>query len=307
MSILKDAGKTIVDNTIGQGMSLLFGGMQDKRQLEHQKKLWDEEMKRNKDMAKYNSDLSFENWLRTNYPAQVDQMKKAGLSISGMYEGGGNAGMAFGGTGSGPSGASAGDPNAGMAIGANMAMLEAQKKNIEAQTKKTEVETQNMSDGGVTNEATKWATDLSKKLMTDEHISAIHQSAAQDTAKKEVENERLGAEWEAFKEANFSKTKDGEGWIWNDPNSPIVKAYKAGADKTLIELQKAKTENNIAKAEETIKNFEANLTKQGIAAGSPWYVKMVGDLLKKVGINLTGDTAEVGKIIGKEAKKANLK
>lgn len=43
--------------------------------------------------ARYLSDLAFENWKKTNYPAQVEQMKKAGLNVGLMSSKGGQAGQ----------------------------------------------------------------------------------------------------------------------------------------------------------------------------------------------------------------------
>lgn len=284
MTFLKDTGNQIVDSTIGQGMSLLFGGMQDDRQFKQQKRLWEEEMRLNKDMAKYNSDLSFENWLRTNYPAQVEQMKKAGLSISGMYEGGGSSGMAIGGTGSGVNGANAGDPNAGMAIGANIALMKAQQANIEADTVKKQAETANLTEAETP--AKKWETELSKKLNTDVFINDVQKQLnwaterLKNTAQKEIQ------EWETARAAGFID-EHGKKYTFDDPESPMAKAMRAGFSKTVTELENMKKEGKILEAEKTVKEFEAKLTKQGIPAGSPWYVKLIADLLGKVGINLT--------------------
>ena len=63
-------------------------------------------------------------------------------------------------------------------------------------------------------------------------------------------------------------------------------------EKSAQELKAAKIANNIAKAEQTTKEFEAKLTKSGIAPGSPWYMKFMTDLAAKIGINLTGDIAK---------------
>lgn len=268
-----------------------------RRQIKQQQKLNELSLSASKEMADYNKSKELEMWNATNVGAQIKHMKDAGMSVSAMYGGSGGGGTTTGGSSGGMGGGSADGEVARQGMGIQSGMALAQMALLEAQTKKTEAETGNILGGvkeklGADVEATKWSTELSKKLNTDEQISNVLQRSKNETNVSDILGEKNLAEWEAFKAAGFSRTKDGEGWIWNDENSPIVKSIRAGMEKVSAELQNARATNNVINAEAAIKRFEADLTKQGIPAGSPWYIKIVGDLLKKVGINLTGDTAE---------------
>lgn len=129
---------------VGAGMGLLLEGHNDRRQLEQERKLQEQQMGFNKQMAEFNYQQQMKMWEATNYKAQMEQLKKAGLNpglIYGMSGGGGATTAAAPATA--PSGGTAprgGGEAMGMALqGAQSAMqvelLRAQKENIEADTK----------------------------------------------------------------------------------------------------------------------------------------------------------------------------
>lgn len=293
MGLLESAGSAGASGVIGMGLDALTAGARKKRE---------------KEMLKYQQELSQQNaqlehslakdmWNYTNYPNQVKKLKEAGLSPALMYGSQGQGGTTSGAGSIGDS-ASGGvqDPITAMGIGLQGQLTQSQIKLNEAQAYK--LNTSAEKEGGVDTEkvktetaARKWETDLSQKLNSDNYIQDLKASLTNKVFKEEYENEKLQAEWEAFKEANFTKTKDGEGWIWNDKNSPIVKSLKAGVEKTIIELNNLKKQGNILEAERKIKEFESKLTEQGLSPQSPWYVKIMADLLGKAGIKLTNDTA----------------
>lgn len=64
----------------------------------------------------------------------------------------------------------------------------------------------------------------------------------------------------------------------------MAKAYKAGFEKTIVDLENAKKEGKVKEAEIAVKDLEAELSKMGIPQGSPWGIKIIGELLKKVGL-----------------------
>ena len=93
---------------IGVANSIIGGIGQKKRErraIQNQMKLMREQTRLQEGLSKYGSDLQYEQWLRTNYPAQVEQLKKAGLSEGLIYGGGGGQG---GTTGSQTGGAASG-------------------------------------------------------------------------------------------------------------------------------------------------------------------------------------------------------
>lgn len=280
---------------IGQGLGMLFGGMQDRRQLKQAGKLQELQIKGSKEMTDYNTEAGrkaqLAMWRDTGLPAQVEQAEAAGLSKALLYGGGGAGGATTGqGASAGSvSGQSAGDPNAAMANGMQLAMLKAQTDNLNANTKKTEEEANNIA--GVdrtgkeeTNRGTKFQNDLNDFLREN----YVELSNA-ELSKAEVEAEKGQAEWKTQQAVDYGAKGEKDnfelGHNWRDPNSPKAKMLKAEQDKAVVELKKAKAESNIAKAEETIRVFAAKMAKQGLDPKSPWYVKFGADLLKRAGLN----------------------
>ena len=75
-----------------------FGLNYDKKQLEQQKKLQDLQIKGNKQMIDYSSEMQRKMWEYTNYGNQRKQMEQAGLNPAMMYQ---QAGAGVTGTASG--------------------------------------------------------------------------------------------------------------------------------------------------------------------------------------------------------------
>lgn len=152
---LISAGGGVV-NSIGNWLGI-GQKRQDKRQIEQQGKLTEMQEAANKRMADYQNEKSMELWNKTDAKAQMAKYKEAGLNPALMYEGSGAGGtITGGGSASGVSGGQAADAastqNAGTQGGMAMmqaAMMMAQIKNLEAQTKKTEVEASNIGEGGI--------------------------------------------------------------------------------------------------------------------------------------------------------------
>nr|QJB19609.1 MAG: DNA pilot protein [Microvirus sp.] len=88
-------------------------------------------------------------------------------------------------------------------------------------------------------------------------------------------------EYEAWKVANFNAQGVTQGGFTIDANSPIVKAQRAGIEQALQSLQNMKLTGDAIGFQNVVKAFEANLAKQGISPNSPWWTKLVGDLLMK--------------------------
>lgn len=145
-------------NVAGTGMGLLLERHQDRRQLNQQRRLQNLEITGQKDMTDYNMSKQLQMWKDTNYPAQIEQLKLAGLNpglIYGMSGGGATTtGQASGNVTGGH--APVGEQTAS-AMGIQMMqarLLEAQRENIEAGTEKTKAETANVPIAGKQMEAT---------------------------------------------------------------------------------------------------------------------------------------------------------
>lgn len=81
-----------IDTAIGAGLGMITGAYQDRRQVRQQGKLMELQLQGQKDMANYNQNLAYDMWDKTNYKAQVEQLKKAGLNTGLMYAKGGTGG-----------------------------------------------------------------------------------------------------------------------------------------------------------------------------------------------------------------------
>ena len=129
----------IAANAIGTatntGLGLLLQKQQDKRQLEQQGKLGQQQLGLNIAQMQAQKELDLEMWEKTNFKAQRDQMEMAGLSPGLIYGQSGAGGATTGGSGGNVSAPSA--PAGGGEI-LGLQLLNAQKGLIEAQTKKTE-------------------------------------------------------------------------------------------------------------------------------------------------------------------------
>lgn len=259
----------------------------DDRQVNQQERLNEGQVRAAKELADYAQQKQLETWNATNYEAQVKHLKNAGLNPGLIYGMGGAGGATTGSGGGGmPSGGQAAnsaqqkqaDTGMGMML-AQQGLIAAQTENVKADTAKKLAEAPNITADTATKEFTNALNNLiTKEGYMDNWISSKRKLA--------TESEKTMAEWEAFKAANFA------GKSTDNPESPLAKAMSAGLETTLQQLQLAKTTNDIAKAEAVIKQFTAKLTQEGIAEGSPWYVKMVGDLLNKAGININQTTAD---------------
>lgn len=246
----------------------------------------DRQLNANKEMADYNVKAQYDLWQKTGYTAQRKQMEDAGLNPALMYGMGGGGGQTAGNPGG--SGVSQGQTSQANLTGqaTQLGLLDAQTKNIQAQTEaataeaeKTKAEAERIK-GIDTEKATqetraqKFANDLNDtigvKSMVDKYIS--------EKDIKGIEAEKLGHDYNAWSAGAFGNKPS------DDLNTPIAKAYKAGFDKVQQDLQNAKTENDVQKAEAIIKQYQAELAKDGIAPDSDAWTKTILTLLKKTGI-----------------------
>lgn len=262
MSKLGDAGIGMAagaaNGAIGQIFGLVAGGAQDRRQLKQAGKLQDLQIQGNKEMGAYNKEMALQMWKDTNASAQVEQYKKAGLNAGLMYGGGGAGGATAAAPTGSVSGQSAGDPNTGVGMGlqiaSQLALQKAQKENIEADTENkkagTENTTLNTDTGKKTQEATiKTAEEGAAKALADAVRSQQQQVITEETMKDQIRT---------IQEEAIQKILNNKG----------------------ISIENRKKEAEVA-----IKQFEANMAKSGIAPNTPWYMKLVTELLDKHGLN----------------------
>lgn len=129
-------------NTAGSlvdtGLGIALAGWNDKRQIRQQDKLTQLQVNAQKQLTDYNYSKQLEMWNATNYGAQMEQLKKAGLNPALVYGMGGGGGSTTGSSGSSSVGSGTAPSGGGEIMG--MLLGKAQLGLIEAQTKKTEAE-----------------------------------------------------------------------------------------------------------------------------------------------------------------------
>lgn len=144
MSFIKNLGEQAASAGIGAGMGILLGEYNDHRQLKQQQKLQELQIEGQKRMTDYTYAKQLQMWHDTNYEAQMEHIKNAGLNPGLMYGMGGGGGTTTG-SGSG-SVAGANAPTGGREIqdltgmGMQMQMMQAQKELLQSQTEKNEAE-----------------------------------------------------------------------------------------------------------------------------------------------------------------------
>jgi len=142
MPFIEQLGMQTAGNVLGAGMGLILGGIERKKQLEQQQKLQNMEIAGQKQMGIFNREQQMKLWEDTNYGAQVQQLKKAGLNPGLLYGKGGPGGITNASPGSISGGqASPTTPASGMGMMMGQAAMQAaQIRNLDANTKLTEVE-----------------------------------------------------------------------------------------------------------------------------------------------------------------------
>lgn len=179
-------GTQAAGGAAGTIMGLMLEGHNDQRQYNQEEKLGRLQMNMNKEMAMFNREQQMKLWEDTNYKAQVEQLKKAGLNPALLYGKGGQGGS-IAATPAGMPNIGAAPKGGGEAMGLMMrgqeaALMAAQTENIKADTKKKEAETTNT---GVQTQV---------GVQTIEKIKAETQSEWAKTALDKIETDLKGVE-----------------------------------------------------------------------------------------------------------------
>lgn len=162
------AAGTAINGAVGGLLGEIFAGYNDKRQINQQQKLTNMQLAANKDMSAYNFQQQYDMWQKTNYPAQVEQLEKAGLNPALLYAKGGpggTTGAPSGGIGGGtaPSGGHEMMDVMGMGMQSQQMMMQlkmqqAQIELTQAQAEATKIHAQ--KEAGVDTEVAKSQIDL---------------------------------------------------------------------------------------------------------------------------------------------------
>lgn len=204
MPILESIGANAAGAAIGAGMGLMLGPTNDRRQRKQQARLQEIQIRGQKELTDYQYAKDLQMWKDTNYSAQMEQLKAAGLNPALLYGMSGGGGATMGTGGANVSGANAQQnpgevqqmAGMGMQLGMNAAqteLIKAQTENIKAETAeklgwgKENIETKTLDlKAGITNkEALTKLTEVETRIAqlkeniiratTDDEISKVHE------------------------------------------------------------------------------------------------------------------------------------
>lgn len=281
MSAILDIGTAAGAGVASNIMDIAFGKVKQKQQLEGQKKA----------LANQNA-AQLEMWEKTNYKAQREQLEKAGLNPGLLY------GMSGGGGATTGSGSAMPDTTSGhgmdIAGAAQLALIQAQKENIEANTKKTLTETNKI--GGVDTELT---------IVTIDQVRAGTDKARQEAKTEETKQALNGSMYELNKlEYDYNeRTMDTRIEATTKATETIIqnlRVIKNAADisdatkNTQIRQIAANLANSLVDMEVKRKGMEA--TDQNIAESKQRVVKMVADVIQgNIGLGIQAYGAETAR------------
>lgn len=163
------------------------------QQFENEKSLMGLQYNYNEKIAESNQQRNLEMWEKTNYPAQMEQIKKAGLSPGLIY---GQTG-AGGASTSGGQGTGVGNPGTqAVAMGLQLRQIEAQTELMEAQAAKAKAEVPNIqSDTKLKESMTKvneTVQDLNKSI---QNLNESNTKLSKEQARTEqIKQEQLASE-----------------------------------------------------------------------------------------------------------------
>ncbi len=125
-------------NLVGQATGGIMNEVFHNQQVRHQKDFINQQIEASNIMNRNNQTLALDTWNKTSYPAQMEKMKEAGLNPGLMYGGAGSGGTTnFGGSSTATAGQAPKSTEVqGMGImqASQLALMKAQKDNIEADT-----------------------------------------------------------------------------------------------------------------------------------------------------------------------------
>lgn len=254
----------ILNQIIGAGMGMALGNWNDERQLRQQGRLMNQQIIGQKEMTDYQNKAALQMWKDTNYWAQVEEMKKAGLNpalLYGMGGGGGTTAHSASGNvtgGNAPTGGQ--EVIQGVGMGIQTALMDAQRKNIEADTKLKEATAEKTS--GVDTEKTTAETTVIKATNELQKMDiTLHEQTLweriNEIVSRSIEQQEKGIMAGMDREIKDKTIQD---------NIDIIKttALKVMVEKRLLDAQITLTEEQIKKISAEIWTMVTNAqTAQG--------------------------------------------
>lgn len=242
---------------------------EDARQIRQQQKFTDMQSKANNEAMKNSAAQQLEMWKKTGVVGQKEQMLEAGINPATMFGMSGGGGVTTGSASQG--GVSSGQAANAAATEANkltMGMQLAQMGLMTAQAEKTKAETENLKAGTGKTEVDTAAgkLELDTKQKTQEAtIQTITETAAKTLAEAVQAQQKQVINEETMKDQ--------------------IRSIQEEAINKILKNEGETIENRRKEANLAVEQFEAKMAESGISPRTPWYMKLIVDLLDKIGIN----------------------
>lgn len=283
MPFIEQFAQQQAGNIANQGMGLLFQGLANRQNLRQARRMQNLQIEGSKEMTDYNRKSQFQMWLDTNFPAQVEQLQKAGLNPALIYEGSGAGATTGSGGGGMPSG---GVQKSAEPIGmqvlttAQLRLLDAQTKNIEADTEqKKGVQTQE-AEGRIALLAQQTKNEKAKRVIleADGQIRNFEKNVAEkgmDFAIRQIE-----ASAKSTEEQLESLQRNNE--IGNATKDDTIKQIKQEAIGVIIKNKLGVAQEQATKASTAL--MEAQ--RQAVIQGRELTAAQIFDTLKSAGLKM---------------------
>ena len=267
----------------------------DRRQLDQQKKLMEMQSQYDAIASQRNLENQLKLWDATNYPSQVAQMQKAGLSVGLMYKGGGQSGQiaADNTNRQAPTAANGGGMEIQQMIQLmlNNKMTEAQIENIKEDTKGKEINNRNEDVGGINQNVKEATIDNLKASTTNTKAKTALTNA--ETAGQELANAKDNATMEAsikkaYAEAEIAVNQMTESDI---KTGALVNNKEEFLENYKQQLAAQAIINKLNQSQENVNNQQIKNLKEGIkliASQTKVNEQEVENLIQQI-VNLKSD------------------
>lgn len=286
----KQSGAGWVGAALGAGTGLLgmIGqGRREERQMKNQERLMGIQAGHQERLNRQGADLQYEMWEKTNYPAQMAMLKKAGLNAGLLYGQSGTGGATTGSQGGGSAqGGSApnmmpmelGSMIAASKAGAEVELMKAQAEKLKAETKKTAGVDTEEAKTRIDNMLVGMDTERSKQAMNGAitYLKQIEGYVAEGS--KEDAIDRI--HWLTERAVADASKANSEAYVAKGTREEQKKIIASTAAKSILEIEltdaqigKTKEEareitNRILQAWGMLKVAETNAISNTVQAGA---------------------------------------
>lgn len=301
----------------GQAMGMQSAKQKNEQQIAQEEKLMQLQENHNRSMATFNNRMQMDMWEKTGAVGQMAQLKKAGLNPALMYGEGGAGGAtvaAAQGQGVGKSSAQGASgteretmAGMGLQMAAQLALMQAQKKNIEADTankeaqatktagidtEKTGMEINSIAQG-ITN-----AVAQQKLTQVQTEIAETENKIKADTAENAIatvgiQMQKTTQELEQLVRQNDinEKTKDD---VIKTVNAHMLGAY---LENVLTQQKTAESGSNIEVNKQQIRQMSEHIMQEWSKIGQGQEKLAIETFMAEMKANYPGMSQEMGNIL----------